>query len=134
MWIPVTKILIKQNETICISPLACLCSGFPLGITALLATVVVVKVGDKSQTILYKFSKIFVIHLSRLTFSITPDEALVETRQKLVIRENFGSILRKLRPFGLYRNLHDFLYYKFSTYKIIHVFDIFNSCNVASSY
>ena len=40
---------------------------------------------------------------SRLTFSITPDEALVEARQKLVIRENFGSILRKLRPFGLHR-------------------------------
>ena len=50
MWIPVTKILIKQIETICISPLACLCSGFPLGNMALLATVVAVKVGDKSQT------------------------------------------------------------------------------------
>ena len=57
------------------------------------------------------------IHLSGLTFSITPDEALVETRQKLVIRENFGSILRKLRPFLVYidkinrmRNLHDKIY------------------------
>ena len=36
-------------------------------------------------------SKIFVIHLSGLTFSITPDEALVETRRKLVIkRKKFG--------------------------------------------
>ena len=35
------------------------------------------------------------IHLSRLTFSITPDEALVETRQKLVIKRKFGSIKRK---------------------------------------
>ena len=26
----VTKILIKQIEAICISPLTCLCSGFPL--------------------------------------------------------------------------------------------------------
>ena len=54
------------------------------------------------------------IHLSRLTFSITPDEALVETRQKLVIRENFGSIFEKIKTFLVYidkinrmRNLHD---------------------------
>ena len=38
------------------------------------------------------FSKIKMIHLSRLTFSITPDEALVETRQKLVIKRKFGSM------------------------------------------
>ena len=50
-WLPVIKILIKQIETICISPLTCLCSGFLLGIVALLATVAAVKVGDKSQTI-----------------------------------------------------------------------------------
>ena len=48
MWLAVTRILIKQTETICISPLACLCSGFLLSIVALLATVVVVNVEDKS--------------------------------------------------------------------------------------
>ena len=53
MWLPVTKILIEQIKTICISPLAHLCSGFLLGIMALLAAVVVVKVGDESQTLLY---------------------------------------------------------------------------------
>ena len=41
----VTKILIRKIKSICISPLACLCNGFPLGIMALLATVAAVKVG-----------------------------------------------------------------------------------------
>ena len=49
-------------------------------------------------TTFLKFSKIFVIHLSGLTFSITPDEALVETRQKLVIKRKIWFYLEKLRP------------------------------------
>ena len=40
------------------------------------------------------------IHLARLTFSITPDEALVDTRWKLVIEKNIGSILEKMMTFG----------------------------------
>ena len=40
------------------------------------------------------------MHLSRLTFSITPDEALVETRQKLVIEKIIGSISEKMKTFG----------------------------------
>ena len=36
----------------------------------------------------------------RLTFSNTPDEASIETRQKLVNERNFGSIREKIRPFG----------------------------------
>ena len=36
----------------------------------------------------------------RLTFSNTPDEALVEIREKLVNERNFGSIREKIRPFG----------------------------------
>ena len=40
------------------------------------------------------------IHLLRLTFSITPDEALVETRQKLVIEKIIGSISEKMKTFG----------------------------------
>ena len=67
----VTKILIKQIKIICISPLTCLCSGFSQGILALLAAVVAVKVGDKSQTLLYtvsyflyyKFNTYIIIHV-----------------------------------------------------------------------
>ena len=33
-------------------------------------------------------------------FSITPDEALVETRQKLVIEKIIGSILETMKTFG----------------------------------
>ena len=82
MWLPVTKILIKQIKIICISPLTCLCCGLSLGILALLAAVVAVKVGDKSQTLLYTVSY--------------------------------------------------FLSYKFGTCIIIHMFLIFDSCDVAS--
>ena len=32
--------------------------------------------------------------------SITPDEALVETRQKLVKEKIFGSIIEKMQTFG----------------------------------
>ena len=40
------------------------------------------------------------IIVSRLTFFITPDEALVETRQKLVKEKIFGSIIEKMQTFG----------------------------------
>ena len=46
------------------------------------------------------FSKTKLIHISRLTFSITPDEALVETRQKLVKEKILSSILEKMLTFG----------------------------------
>ena len=58
------------------------------------------------------------IHLSRLTFSITPDEALVETRQKLVKEKIFGSILEKILTFGhIYEQLSNNVkvYRQFST-------------------
>ena len=45
----------------------------------------------------------FVIHLSGLTFSITPDEALVGTRQKLVIKRTIWFYFEKMKTFGLYR-------------------------------
>ena len=39
-----------------------------------------------------------------IKFSITPDEALVETRQKLVIkRKTFWFYLEKMKTFGLFR-------------------------------
>ena len=38
-------------------------------------------------------------------FSITPDEALVETRQKFVKEKIFGSILDKMQTFGHISNL-----------------------------
>ena len=56
------KILTEQIETICISPLACLCSGFPLGIAALLAAVVAVKVGMNHKLCYIKFSISFIIN------------------------------------------------------------------------
>ena len=40
------------------------------------------------------------MNLSRLTFSITPDETLVETRRKLVKEKILGSILEKMLTFG----------------------------------
>ena len=53
------------------------------------------------SNIFWKYiSKIYLIHLSRLTFSITPDEALVETRRELVIEKIIGSILEKMKTFG----------------------------------
>ena len=49
-----------------------------------------------------KFSLITSFRL--VSTKASPDEALVETRQKLVIRENFGSIFEKIKTFfGLYR-------------------------------
>ena len=45
------------------------------------------------------------IHLSGLTFSITPDEALVETRRKLVIKSKIWFYLEKIKTFGLSRCL-----------------------------
>ena len=45
----------------------------------------------------------FVIHLSGLTFSITPDEALVGTRRKLVIKRKIWFYLEKIKTFGLHK-------------------------------
>ena len=57
----VTKILIGQIKAICIFPLTYLCSGFPLSIMALLATVVAVKVGDKTNYFI-QFNMSFIIN------------------------------------------------------------------------
>ena len=46
---------------------------------------------------------------NKANISITPDEALVETRQKLVKEKIFGSILEKMLTFGhILNKVHTF--------------------------